>query len=110
MVHEYGRGRRRLLGKLDSKLVTTLGNREWEDALVGIEIGKKSSLGIRCKHHNYKATKKPGWRCNTCWVLFVLKYQDHEDGERRLGSFNPYVYVIGEVSLEVACEDFEITR
>ena len=81
---------------------TTSKDEGWQDPLTCLETGKKSSLTVKCQHHGYKATRKPGWSCLSCWLLYVLKYQGHKDGERRLGPFNPYHYVIDHVDLREA--------
>ena len=100
----------KLLKEVNSELTTTIGGDRWNDFLECMETGKKSELSVKCRHHRYQATRKPGWNCDSCWLLFVLKYQMHKDGERRLGPFNPYAYVIGHVDLKKACTNLKITR
>ncbi|MBU4421627.1 hypothetical protein L6259_03020 [Candidatus Parcubacteria bacterium] len=109
LTHQTEGDQKTLLGEVDSELVTTVGADKWSIALECLETGKKSGLHVKCLHHNYRATRKPGWNCDACWLLFVLKYQMHEDGERRLGPFNPYAYVIDHVDLEKACQNLKVT-
>lgn len=109
LTRQHIQDQKELLAKLGSKLTAAVGNDAWEEALTSLETGKKSNLGVRCRHHRYQATRRPGWDCDACWLLFVLKYQAHEDGERRLGPFNPYRYVIDFVDLKKACTHISVT-
>ena len=99
-----------VLNKLGSGLIGKPGDDRWYQALECLEVDRKSTLSVRCCHHTYRATRRPGWKCSACWLLFVLKFQNHPDGERRLGAFNPYTYVIGDVDLRKACAELMVTR
>jgi len=108
--HQHDRGTGACVHETKFAPADTIGSDDWEEPFVGMETGKKSPLTVKCCDHGYKATRKPGWNCDTCWLLFVLKYQNHEDGERRLGSHNPYVYTIGFVDLKEASTKLEVVK
>lgn len=110
LTHQKDQSAEEILKRLDSKLAGTPDDTAWATALEGLETGKRSNLGVKCGCHRYRAEKKPGWKCDACWLLFVLKFQAHEDGERRLGPFNPYCYVIDHVNLKNACSNLLIIR
>jgi len=73
LTHQNKHGQEKLLGELDSKLATAVGGDEWDTALTGMEAGKTSSLSIACSHHRYRATRKPGWDCGACRLLFCAQ-------------------------------------
>ena len=112
LAHQDGNNQKKLLKEVGSKLELTVaaGGDNWSSALECIEIGKQSELVVKCRHHRYQATRKPGWKCDACWLLFVLKYQMHAEGEKRLGPFNPYAYVINSVDLKKACANLKVVR
>ena len=110
LAHQGKDNQEKLLKEVDSELATTIGGDKWSDFLECIEISKKSDLSVKCRNHSYQATRKPGWDCDACWLLFVLKYQAHKEGERRLGPFNPYGHVIDHVDLKKACANLKIIR
>lgn len=63
-------------------------------------------LTIRCKKHpKYTAKRLPKATCFGCSLLYVLRHQHEKDGERVLGSLNPYQY-LGD--LQQSCEDLEV--
>lgn len=65
---------------------------------------KKVVLEARCNFHpRYSAERRPKVKCGSCWLLFVLRHQLAKDGPEKLGSMNPYTYLIGDVKLEEAC-------
>lgn len=112
LAHQNKNNQEKLLKEVGSKLELTdaAGGDGWNTALECMETGKKSELTVKCRHHRYRATRKPGWKCNACWLLFVLKYQMHAEGEKRLGPFNPYAYVIDNVDLKKACANLKLVR
>ncbi|MDD5251157.1 MAG: hypothetical protein PHT12_00815 [Patescibacteria group bacterium] len=110
LAHQQDGNTEEILRRLGSGLAGTTGDDKMSVALEGMETGRASTLTVKCSHHQYQATRKPGWNCDACWLLFVLKFQAHKDGERRLGPFNPYAYVIGHVNLKAACAALLIVR
>lgn len=110
LAHQDGNNQKQLLKEVDSELFSEVDETKWSEALECMETGKKSELIVKCRHHRYQATREPGWECETCWLLFVLKYQMHAEGEKRLGPFNPYTYVIDHVDLKKACANLKLSR
>ncbi|MFH1193389.1 MAG: hypothetical protein V1661_00170 [bacterium] len=110
LAHQGKNNQKKLLKEVNSKLATAVGGDEWSAALECMEAEKKSELTAKCRHHYYRAMRKPGWKCDACWLLFVLKYQMHAEGEKRLGPFNPYYYVIDHADLKKACANLKLSR
>ena len=65
---------------------------------------QNDTFSVRCKKHPWcRGVYKPQYsKCDTCWLLYVLRYQWAANGEAKLGSFNPYRYLIGHVDLKRA--------
>ena len=84
------------------------GNEGLEEAFSGIEANAQAPQKLSCPRHSYQATRRPGWNCQTCWLLYVLTYQYESDAEDRLGSLNPYAYLIGDIDLRQVAGELEL--
>lgn len=70
-------------------------------------------LSVRCHTHpRYAAEHKPRTKCKSCWLLYVLRWQYGKDPDKKLGSLNPYQYLIGDIvgdtGFEDACSGIEL--
>jgi hypothetical protein len=107
--HQHEQGTLRCIRETQFRHIAEITD-ELEVPFVGLKIGSGNSLVVKCRRHKYNATRRPGWGCHSCWLLYVMKYQNHTEGERRLGPFNPYAFVIDFVDLRYAMENLEVFK
>ena len=69
--------------------------------------GKKVLVAKCHAHPRYTAEHKPKTECGSCWLLYVLRWQYSEKTDEKVGAFNPFAYLIGDVDLEDACSGIE---
>ena len=63
-------------------------------------------LKILCREHpKYQAKRRSGKKCESCALLYVLRWQYRKEPDKRLGGLNPYQF-LGD--LEEACEGLEV--
>jgi hypothetical protein len=56
-------------------------------------------MRVVCMHHpKYKANRKSN--CESCSLLYVLRWQYTKDADKKIGGINPYQFL----DLETACD------
>ncbi|MDP3954627.1 MAG: hypothetical protein Q8Q06_04425 [bacterium] len=73
--------------------------------------GACSLSHIRCKEHpRYSGKIKPKLDCNSCILIHILRYQHGPSADKKLGSLNPYQYLMesDEQGLEEALNNLEV--
>ena len=64
---------------------------------------------ILCKKHpKYLAKRKPSVPCFSCLLIYVMRYQHTKEADHRLGSLNPYAYLLSGIDFEEALSELEI--
>lgn len=68
----------------------------------------KRILATRCHvHPRYTAEHKPKTNCDSCLLLYVLRWQFDKKTDEKVGAFNPFAYLLSGVDLEDACSGIE---
>lgn len=71
----------------------------------------KSVLVASCSEHpRYTGEQKPTTNCHTCWLIYVMRWQHDKNGEDKLGSLNPFAYLIDHVKVKEACEGIKLRK
>ena len=71
----------------------------------------KNKLVAQCHTHpRYMAVRKPRTKCESCWLLYVMRWQFNEKTDEKVGALNPFAYLIADVDLEDACSGIELKR
>jgi hypothetical protein len=63
-------------------------------------------MNIVCKlHPKYAAQRRPKTDCETCQLLYIIRWQNTPEADRWLGSVNPYWFI---ADTEEACEGLKV--
>ncbi|MBI2109305.1 MAG: hypothetical protein HYT93_04005 [Parcubacteria group bacterium] len=62
--------------------------------MAGLRVPTDKILTVRCHFHpRYTAERKSKTKCETCSLLYVLRWQYHKQAEEKLGSHNPFGFL-----------------
>ncbi len=71
-----------------------------------------SGISVHCRRHRRNmATRKSATKCASCTLLFILKHQHGRyEGERKLGSLNPFNHRFDWLDLKQALFNLEVSK